>query len=133
MKDIKELKYWVERAYTSFNAGNDLMEVEYLHDAVNRFYYACFYIVNAYLLSERLTPKTHSGSRHLFNERLIKTKKLTKEDASIYMELFEARQETDYDAFVYPEFEKIVEYSQRTEDFLEKIKAIIESRLGKII
>lgn len=71
----------------------------HLRSAVNRLYYACFYIVAALLFSEGHASSKHSGIRSLFNRHWIKTRRLPVEMSSFYRDLFNHRQQGDYDDF----------------------------------
>jgi uncharacterized protein (UPF0332 family) len=72
--------------------------------AVNRLYYACFYAIIALLHNYGLDTKTHKGVLTMFGLHFIKTGKIDKESGKFFTDLFEMRQDADYEAGV--EYEK---------------------------
>lgn len=49
------------------------VENELWNTAINRLYYACYYAVNALLLSKDIKAQTHAGVRQMFGLHFIKT------------------------------------------------------------
>ena len=92
-------------AYRMQHANEALEEARLLADhghanaSVNRLYYACFYAVNALLYSRGLSAAKHSGVRSLFGRHFVKTGLVSKDLAAFYNDLFESRQEGDYEDF----------------------------------
>lgn len=58
-KDL--IKYRIERAKETLDDARLLFENRKLFSAVNRIYYAMFYIVNALLLTKGMSSSKHSG------------------------------------------------------------------------
>ena len=57
---LKEvLRYWIEKAADSLDAAGDELKAGRLSFSVNRIYYACFYIISAVLLQQRLKQFSH--------------------------------------------------------------------------
>lgn len=65
--------------------------------AVNRAYYAFFYVATAILLTLDLTRSKHSGVLAAFREHFVKTDLFPIEDSRAYGEAFELRNLTDYE------------------------------------
>lgn len=77
---IKEIiRYWILKAEECLAAANDEMKAGRLSFAVNRIYYACFYIVSALLIQDNQKFKKHSGVRSSFHKNLVKTGKISQE------------------------------------------------------
>lgn len=94
------VRYRLERAREALDEAAVLWETAHYNAYVNRLYYACFYAVNALLLSGQVSASTHTGVRHLFAQNYIRTGVIEREAADVYFELFHYRQRTDYeDAF----------------------------------
>jgi len=121
------VRYWMEKATDSFNAARDELTAGRLSFSVNRIYYACFYIVSAFLLQRRLRFKKHSGVRAAFHKHLVKPGLLNREHGQFYDEIFEARQRGDYIELVHFEKEQVEEWLQRARQFVEAVKLLIES------
>jgi uncharacterized protein (UPF0332 family) len=67
--------------------------------AVNRAYYAAFYVVLALLQTIGKAPRKHKGALALFDTEFIRTGILPKELSAVLHQLFDARQEDDYRRF----------------------------------
>lgn len=94
------IRYRLSRAEETLEEARLLAENKHGNAAVNRLYYACFYAVLALLIRNGRYSSKHSGVRALFNIHFVKTGEVPKEMARIYNDLFERRQEGDYDDFI---------------------------------
>ena len=122
-KDEKILiKYRIERSYQSFEEANYCFQGDMFNLTINRLYYSCFYIVTALLICENFYPKTHKGTRNLFNQQFILTKKIIEELSEHYTKLFDLRQECDYKDFVEYNREDVEPLIEKTKDFLKVIE-----------
>ena len=94
------VRYRIERAKETFADAVYLIHEERWNAAANRMYYACFYIVSAYLAFRELNAITHAGLKSAFNLELVKTGKIDREDGILYNRLFAMRQQADYEDFM---------------------------------
>ena len=65
--------------------------------AINRAYYAFFYLATALLLTIDLTRSKHSGVIAAFREHFVKPGLFPVQDSRAYGEAFESRNTTDYE------------------------------------
>ena len=93
------VKQRIKRAVDSLNEAKILANEGYWNATVNRLYYACFYIVNALLHKHDLHSTKHSGVRSLFNQHFVKTGEIPIQNATILNELFDMRNDVDYDDY----------------------------------
>ena len=77
--------------------GEGRCGAEVLETIANRLYYAAYNAVSALLISNGDTAQTHSGVRHIFGLKFIKTGILPPETGRLYHRLFSLRQTGDYD------------------------------------
>lgn len=94
------IRYRHDRAFESIDEAKLLLQSGHLHSAVNRLYYACFYVVSGLLLTEELSSAKHSGTIALFERHWVKAGKVSKELGVLYRRLFNRRQKGDYDDLV---------------------------------
>ena len=92
--------------------------------AVNRMYYAAFYIVTAYFAHKDWTVKTHSGVKTKLHLELTSQNLITTEEAKTYSLLFQRRGEFDYDFVTFTQNE-ILNLYKRTDTFIQKIESLI--------
>jgi uncharacterized protein (UPF0332 family) len=123
-------------AYRLGRANEALEDARILGDSgrwnacVNRLYYACFYAVTALLIQQDLSSSKHTGVRSLFNRNFVETGLVTKDDARIYNDLFERRQQSDYADFKRFEETQVRPWISDATAFLESIKALVEQTSG---
>jgi uncharacterized protein (UPF0332 family) len=122
------IKYRFSRAMMTFEEAKILAEKKHWNACANRLYYACFYAVSALLFQNKFASRKHSGVRSLFNHHFIQTGKVSKEFATTYNDLFEKRQEGDYEDFSVFSESDISPYIGKTESFLSGIQTLIENK-----
>ncbi len=124
---LKEVvRYWVEKAGDSIQAAEDELKAGRLSFAVNRIYYACFYIVSAALLQENLKFSKHSGVRAAFHQHFVRPGRVSLEYGEFYDQLFEARQRGDYMELVIFEKLQVEEWLEQGKRFINAMKLLIE-------
>ncbi len=123
------VKYWLRMAEESLASAKSELDAGRLHFTVNRVYYACFYSASAVLLNRGLEFKRHSGVRDALHQHLVKTGDLSDEWGKFYSRLFQNRQEGDYRELTQFDTEEVAHLVERTQSFLERMKAFVPKRL----
>ena len=116
--------YRRERAKESLEDAKLLFENKRFFSSVNRIYYGLFYEVHALLLGEGLKTSKHTGVMGLFQRHFIKTKRVNLDMGKFYSRMFEFRQKGDYGDFVKFEEEKIKEWLDTANLFIEEIEGL---------
>ncbi len=86
----------IAKADSTINEIENLLKFGYYNTAVNRIFYACFYSVQALLLSINLEPKSHKGVRTLFSFHFVKQGKIPGDLEDFYTRIFDERSFADY-------------------------------------
>jgi uncharacterized protein (UPF0332 family) len=120
------IEYRLEMAAEALQNAADSLEKEHLHGAVNRIYYACFYAVSALLTSGGYEFGSHHGAKTLFGQHYIATGKLSRKQGTFYGQIFNARNEGDYEAFVYYTNEIVGEYLAQAREFILAVRQWID-------
>ncbi len=92
---------------------------------VNRLYYACFYAVSGLLLTKDISTAKHSGVRSLFGRHFVKSEVISREDAAVFNELFERRQQSDYEDFFEASGEEVRASIPKVEVLVQAIERVI--------
>jgi uncharacterized protein (UPF0332 family) len=121
----KLVAYRLQRAQESLEDARILSDAKRWNPSVNRLYYACFYAVCALLVQQGLTSSRHAGVRSLFNQHFVHTGKVAKDQARIYNDLFERRQESDYVDFVRFDESQVRAWMPLAEAFVERIAGLL--------
>lgn len=116
------INYRLEMADEALQNAVDSLEKEHFHGAVNRIYYACFYSVSALLTYAGHVASSHHGAKTLFGQHYIATSKISRKHGAFYGQIFNARNEGDYEAFVYYTHEIVDEYLAQARKFIEVVK-----------
>ena len=119
------VKMQVERANRFVNQADEMMTMGYSDMAVNRYYYACFHIVQALFIQEEIVAHTHSGMLTQFSNHFVRTGIVQIEDGSFLARLFQLRQKADYNCAYDISDEEARSLKEPTHQFVEKIKSLI--------
>jgi len=119
------VKYRIEKAHTTFEEAQSLIQSEFWSGAVNRLYYSCYHLVKALLLKNDIKATTHNGVRTEFFKHFIKTGILDKKVSVLYSELMNKRQESDYDDFFEFEKEDVIPLIEEVKGFHIQIEKLI--------
>lgn len=132
MSDLFELmQYRMSRSWESYSAAKMLIELGLYMSAMNRIYYACFYMVTVLLLTKNLTSTKHSGIKSFFNKDFINEGLIDKKWGPFYAELYQDRQEYDYADYAEVDKEISTYYLKEAETFLKEIELYIKTKLEK--
>ena len=93
---VEYIRYRIGQSKEALEVARLSLEYGYPRSAVNRIYYACFYVVSALLLTEGLHSAKHAGVRSLFDQHWIKPGRLPVKMSHFYRDLFKYRQQGDY-------------------------------------
>jgi uncharacterized protein (UPF0332 family) len=69
--------YRIERAKEILQEAKTLTVNSFFNAAVNRFYYACYYAVNALLIKHRILARTHAGVKQMLGFHFIAKEKIS--------------------------------------------------------
>jgi uncharacterized protein (UPF0332 family) len=122
------IQYRINRAEETLKEAHFMLENKMYFGAANRLYYACFYSVIALLLSEGFSAKTHKGVRNLFHLQIIEKGLLPREYSHFFSELFNYRQENDYDDYFTANEEIMPQWLDEAEQFIRAAKGYIDSK-----
>ena len=126
------IHYRIERAKEALTAAGYLLNEERWNAAANRMYYACFYIVSAYLAFRDLNATTHSGLKAAFNLELVKSGKIDREDGVLFNKLFSIRQQADYEDFVDLQKDEVLPLFSRVTTLINEIENIINKEKNEM-
>lgn len=119
------ITYWTEKAHEALASSRSELAANRLAFAVNRAYYACFYVASAFLLKQDKRFSKHSGVRAAFHEHIVKPGLLSKELGKIYDRLFENRQEGDYIELVQFEKNQVGQAIQEATRFVNEVSKLL--------
>lgn len=119
------IKYRIDRALETLEEAKILSTGNHWNTVANRLYYACFYIVIALLFKNSFRTKSHSGARTTFSKEFIKTGLVKKDLGILFGNLFNKRQEGDYEDVKIFTKEEIEPLISEAEKFILVIRELI--------
>ena len=125
------LLFRIARASESLAEAKILAEAEQWHGCLNRLYYACFYAVNALLLTHDLKSSKHSGVRGLFARNFVKSGQVPKPMGALYMELYEMRNKGDYQDLVKINPETVRPWVHEVEEFVAFVTELVKRTMKR--
>jgi len=124
---IAIINYRMEKAYSTLDEARKVFSLDMYNLTANRLYYSVYYAATALLLKTELPSHTHRGAMTLFHQHFVKTNILTPVEGGLFRQLYGMRHEGDYEDFVDYSKEDIEPYFNITEEFLNKIKNLLNN------
>ena len=118
------MTYRIQKAEEAYSDSLLLFDNGRCNSAVNRLYYACFYIVSALLTSKGLQAGTHNGTKVLFFREFVKPGIIQPQFGTLYSNLFDWRQEADYADFIDFDIATLKELMVETRNFIDVVKSL---------
>ena len=119
------INYKLQKSAQALKEAGLLRDNKMTDTAVSRLYYAAFYAVNALLVSKGFNPKTHTGTKTIFNKEFILTQKLKSSLSDFYTFIMSKRFEADYDDFVFIDNDNMDRLFTQTRDFVNEVTGLI--------
>jgi uncharacterized protein (UPF0332 family) len=95
--DLASIVYYRrQRAHATLQEADEMIASSHWNLAIQRMYYAVFYMASALLLQNRITAHTHSGVFNQISVNFVTTGKLGKEEGKFYARLLQDRIKGDY-------------------------------------
>jgi len=116
---------WILKSKETLISAQKAIEINELHMAQNRLYYAAFYVVAALGQKNNFITAKHSQLKGWFNREFIKPKKLDEKYGELYYDLFESRQKSDYTFTYKPNKETLNTNLSLVKEFIDEIEKII--------
>ena len=120
--------YRQERAHETLAEIPYLREQGYYNTATNRLYYACYYAAVALLTKHHISTNSHAGVKSMLGLHFVSKGLITKESGRAFTNLFDSRQHSDYDEFVYSTREEVDELYPKAQRFIEEIDGLLEQK-----
>ena len=118
--------YRKQKAYSTFKEAEEMIATAHWNLAIQRLYYAAFYMASALLIKNKISAQTHNGVVGQLGMHFVTTGKLNKEDGRLYSRLLQNRITGDYNDFFDFTDQDAIELLEPTRTLLEKLKDLIE-------
>jgi uncharacterized protein (UPF0332 family) len=90
-------------------------------------YFACFYVVQALLLTKRLSAKTHQGAETLFSQHFVRERAVSIDLGRFYRDMLKLRLRTDYEPLFHVDPIAAEPWLRQARDFVTAVRALIDT------
>ncbi len=119
------VSYRLRRSQQALVEAKVMADLGHWNTCVNRLYYACFYATSALLASRGLAASKHTGVRSALHRHFIRTGLIPVDLGRWYDNLFETRQEGDYDDFVDLQEDDVRPWIEVAERFIRLVEQLL--------
>ena len=117
--------YRMNRAHETMKEAKHVADSGFYYAAINRLYYACYYMTVALLVKHNMQTATHNGVKTLLGLHFISKGKISTSVGKAFYTLYEKRQSGDYDDFVICDKEMVDMLFPQAVAFIEAIEQLI--------
>jgi uncharacterized protein (UPF0332 family) len=122
------IKLWLKKADEALASAELELNAGHNNFAVNRLYYACFYVVTSLLLRDGKQFARHSTVKSEFVRTYVKTGLIDSKWNKFYQKLFDDRQEGDYIPTATFEASEISPRLRQAREFIDLIRNLIGTK-----
>lgn len=119
------IAYRTNKAEEVYTAAVILYDAGQWNSAINRLYYACFYVASALLLKRGVGAKSHAGVIAKFSECVVRTGEVTADEYRVFSKLLNWRTKGDYNDMFDFSKEDVDDVLQPTRQFIDKVKSLL--------
>ena len=126
-EDIKAIVFYrKQKAYATLQEAEEMIQTAHWNLAIQRLYYAAFYMASALLVKNKISAQTHNGVVAQLGMHFITTGKLDKPEGRLYSRLLQNRITGDYNDFFDFTEEDAKELLEPTQKLVKKLDLLIE-------
>ena len=93
--------------------------------AINRYYYACFHIVQALFMAKGFSAHTHSGTSTVLGQQFVKTGLIDVPYGRFFSTMVQLRQKADYNSVANIAEQDARDIVEQSKDFIAKLESLL--------
>lgn len=118
--------YRKQRSYAALQEANDAIKDAHWNLAIQRLYYAVYYMASALLMKNKIPAQTYNGVVGQIGLHFVTTGKLSKENGRLYSRLLQSRITGDYNDFFDFTEEEVCSFVQPTRGLVKSLEELID-------
>lgn len=118
-------KLQIEKAKRILTDANDMVLQKRWDIAANRFYYACYHMLQGLLISRCIATKTHDGVLTRLGQDFILPGTIDKKFGRFFARMVQLRQKADYNSVANITETEVIEIAPLAIEFVETIESVI--------
>ena len=115
----------MEKARTFLSQADEMYRQKYWDIASNRYYYACFHAVQALLINNGLSVRTHDGLITAFGLHFVKTGKVDSRLGAFLSRMEQLREKGDFNCIYTVSEDEISTMAEPAKELIEKIEELL--------
>jgi len=129
MKQHKDIliKNLIDKSNAALDDAKLALDHDRLDNALNRIYYAIFYIVSALAYTKNFVTSKHNQLLGWFIKNFIKENIFDIEYGKIYKKAYENRMKSDYEFTYKPDKEKVIDLLNKSRKFITMVHNYINN------
>ncbi|MBI2419498.1 MAG: HEPN domain-containing protein [Ignavibacteriales bacterium] len=117
----------VEQSDEALNDTEYLLEGNRLSTAVNRLYYAVFYMLSAFALKDGFSTSKHAQLIGWFNKTYIHSHSIDVKYSNLIYQIFKNREKSDYDFLFSMTREQVESSLNEIKELIDTLKELLKS------
>ena len=113
------------KAYKFLEEANEMVNQKRWDLAANRYYYACFHMVQAAFISHGISTKTHEGCLTELGKNFILTGELDKQFGRFFSRMIQLQMKADYNSVAEVTEAEVLEMAPLSASFINSIKTLL--------
>lgn len=122
------VKLQKEKSYRILAEADDMVKQKRWDIAANRYYYACYHMLQALFISRDISAKTHDGSLTYLGQRFILPGLIDKKFGRFFARMVQLRQKADYNSVAEVQDSEVLEMVPLSREFVEQVETVIDMR-----
>ncbi len=119
------IKLQKDKSHRMLAEANDMVQQERWDIAANRYYYACYHMLQGLFISRGLSAKSHDGSLTHLGQDFILTGLIDKKFGRFFARMVQLRHKADYNSIAEVTKNEIMELEPLSKEFVEEVEKII--------
>ena len=119
------IKLQKEKSHKMLSDANDMVEQKRWDIAANRYYYACYHMLQGLFISRGMSAKSHDGSLTHLGQDFILSGQVDKKFGRFFARMVQLRHKADYNSIADVTENEVLEMDPLSIEFVKQIEAII--------
>ncbi len=116
----------VQKSHRILSEGDEMVSLKHWDIAANRYYYACYHMLQALFISRGFSAKSHDGSLTYLGKHFILTGEVDKKFGRFFARMVQLRQKADYNSIADVSEEEVAEMAPLSHEFVSSIESILK-------
>ncbi len=120
------IKLQTEKSNRFLQEADDMVQQKRWDLAANRYYYACYHIVQAAFITKGIGTKTHDGTLTELGKNFILPGLLDKKFGRFFARMIQLRIKADYNSIAEVTEDEVLEMAPLSHEFVDSLQFLVE-------